>query len=264
MKRDKNQNKSKLSVLLLVFVGVFMLTSCGKRVYTSGTYGSIKSYTTKPEYRGESKKGTYISTDLSRGEQDVTNSITDKKTLLSIRAHRSITRKYFNFHYGLGGTFGKYKFGGPITDGVNIGSKAFYSLNSKTGINFNLPTRKMDWRIIGVEFIYNYEFGPYQDTLEDVKNDTEDPELLIVNKKSIFSYNLTSEAVFKLNNSNALSLGIYVGDILNKTGNLKGEDANFFGVFMSFKFKKITLSLVNESAQESIRSSKFGLTYQLF
>nr|WP_321231884.1 hypothetical protein [uncultured Psychroserpens sp.] len=264
MKRVKNQIKSESSVLLLAIIGIFMLTSCGKRVYTSGTYGSIKSYTVKPEYRGENKKGTYISADFSKGEQDVTNSITDKKTFLSIRAHRSITRKYFNFYYGLGGTLGNYKFGGPITDGVNVGSKAFYSLNSKTGINLNLPTKKMDWRILGVELIYNYEFGPYQNTLEDVKNSTEDSELLIFNKKSILSYNLTTEAVFKLNSGNALSLGIYVGDILNKTGNLKGEDSNFLGVFISFKFKKITLSLVSESAQESIGSSKFGLTYQLF
>ncbi|WP_298900387.1 hypothetical protein [uncultured Psychroserpens sp.] len=264
MKNNKQLIKSKRHAIVVAILGVFMLSSCGKRVYTSGTYGAIKSYTAKPEFRGENDKGTYVSINLSRGSQEVTNNMTDKKALISIRGHKSITRKYFNFHYGLGGTFGNYKFGGPIIDGVNDDSKAFYSLNTKTGINLNLPTKRMDWRVIGVELVYNYEFGPYQNTLEKVKNSSEDPALLIFNKKSIFSYNFSSEAVFKLNNDRALGLGFYIGDILNKTGNLKGENSEFIGVFMSFRFKKFTFIVLNESAKEDIGTSKFGLTYQLF
>ncbi|BAO76212.1 hypothetical protein [Winogradskyella sp. PG-2] len=56
------------------------MTSCGKRVYTSGTYGSIKSYTAKPEYRDENKKATYVSLDASFGSHDIDENIKDKKT----------------------------------------------------------------------------------------------------------------------------------------------------------------------------------------
>ena len=263
MKKNEQVINLKAYAIMLL-VGFFMFSSCGKRVYTSGTYGAIKSYTAKPEYRGENKTATYVSLDLARGRQDVTNDITDKKTLLSVRGHRSMTRKYFNFYYGLGATLGNYRFGGPITTEVDESSKAFYSLNTKSGINLNLPTKKMDWRIVGVELAYNYEFGPYQNTLDEAKNNNEDPALLVFNKKSILSYNVSSEAVFKLKNDRALSLGFYVGDILNKTGNLKGENSEFFGVFMTFRIKKFTFSLLSESAKEDIGTSKFGLTYQLF
>ncbi|MCD2257621.1 hypothetical protein [Psychroserpens luteolus] len=262
---EKNEQLIKLKwYVVLQLIGFFMLSSCGKRVYTSGTYGAIKSYTAKPEYRGENKSGTYVALDLARGSQDVTNNVTDKKVLISVRGHRSITRKYFNFYYGLSATLGHYKFGGPITNEVDEDSKAFYSLNTKSGINLNLPTKKMDWRIVGVELVYNYEFGPYQNTLDKAKNNNEDPALLIFNKKSIFSYNVSTEAVFKLKNDRALGLGFYIGDILNKTGNLKDENSEFIGVSMSFRVRRFTFSLLSESGKEDIGTSKFGLTYQLF
>ncbi len=257
------RNKKKISgnLLLLIIVICFTVTSCGKRVYTSGTYGSIKSYTARPEYKGKNTKATYISTDYSSGDA---GGVRDKKTLISVRAHRSITRKYFNLYYGLGGTIGNYKFGGPINENSNFNSEAFYSLNSKAGFNFNLPTKRMDWRLVGAELTYNYEFGPYQNVLKEVKDSNEDSNLLIFNNKSMLYYNFTSEAVFKFNEDNTLSLGIYFGDLLNKTKDLKNRGSGFSGTFISYRFKKFTCSVVNEGGQASIDTTKFGLTYQLF
>ncbi|BAO76213.1 hypothetical protein [Winogradskyella sp. PG-2] len=181
-----------------------------------------------------------------------------------MNAHRSITRKYFNFYYGLGGTIGKYKFDKPINETVSNNPKTFYNLNSKTGINLNLPTKKMDWRVIGIELTYNYEFGPYQNALENVRNSNEDPSLLIFNKKSILAYNFGSEAVFKLTSGNTFSFGYYIGELLNRTDNLKGMNTTFMATYMSYKIKKITLSFLSEGGQANISSSKFGLSYQLF
>ena len=82
---------------------------------------------------------------------------------------------------------GRYRFDKPINEDVNFKSRAFYSLNSKAGINLNLPTKKMDWRVLGVELTYNYEFGPYQKTLDDVRSNSEGTDLLIFNKKSILA-----------------------------------------------------------------------------
>ena len=194
----------------------------------------------------------------------MTNDINDSKTLLSISAHRSTTHKYFNFHYGLGGTMGRYRFDKPINEDVNFKSRAFYSLNSKAGINLNLPTKKMDWRVLGAELTYNYEFGPYQKTLDDVRSNSEGTDLLIFNKKSILAYNFGSEAVFKLDSGNALSFGYYMGEILNRTGNLAGRNTFFMGLFTSYKINSFTLSLIREGGKAQIGSSKFGLSYQLF
>lgn len=253
--------RSIRSYTLLIFL--MSLSSCAERIYTSATYGSMKSYTAKPEYRGENKSATYISGDFSSGkhENDSENRA-DSKILLSLNAHRSITHKHFNFHYGLGGTYGNYKFGSDYTEYVRANEKNdFYSLNAKTGINFNLPTERMDWRIIGLEFAYNYEFGSYQNKLKEIKENT---NALVLNENSILSFNLSSEVIFKLQEDKAIGLGFYIGDIISKIDNLEGESSAFVGYFLSYKFNNYTLSLINESGNENISSVKFGLTYQLF
>jgi len=122
----------------------------------------------------------------------------------------------------------------------------------------------MDWRIIGLELGYNYEFGSYQNTLKRIKHRAEDlSRILVVNEKSIFSYNFNSEAIFKLKNNNAFGLGFFSGDVLNNPKELKNKDSSFHGLFLSYKYKKYTFSFIREIGAE-VRSSKFGLSYQLF
>ena len=262
--------------LLLIIIISLSLFSCGiDRIYTSGTYGSIKSYTAKPEYRNKDTSAVYISGNYSKGEHRqfgnystselVQKETKDKKDLMSLSIHKSVTRKYFNFYYGVGGTYGNYTFRSDFFDIVQVNEKQdFYSVNSKIGINYNLPTKKMDWRIVGLELGHNYEFGLYQNTLIRIKERAEGlSRILVVNEKSIFSYNFNPEAVFKLKNNNAFGIGYFLGDVLNNPKELKNKDSAFYGLFFSYKHAEYTLSFITEIGNE-VSSSKFGLSYQLF
>ncbi|HEX9600438.1 MAG TPA: hypothetical protein VF985_03005 [Mariniflexile sp.] len=56
--------KALLNLLLVIFV-----SSCGvKRVYTTGSYGSIKSYTEKQHFIDGKTTATYVSGDVSFGK----------------------------------------------------------------------------------------------------------------------------------------------------------------------------------------------------
>ncbi len=270
-----NQNIGIMKELLIIILSLLFL-SCGiDRIYTSGTYGSIKSYTAKPEYRNKDTSAVYISGDYNKSMYPQFGGYSnsglpqkdkeDIKNLISLTIHKSITRENFNFFYGAGGAYGNYIFKSDFFDIVKANEKkSFYSFNTKIGFNYNLPTKKMDWRIIGLELGYNYEFGSYQNTLKLIKERTEDlPRILVVNEKSIFSYNFNSEAIFKLQHNNAFGIGFFVGDVLNNPKELKNRDSSFYGLFFSYKHKKYTLSFIREIGAE-VKSSKLGLSYQLF
>ena len=257
--------RTRINILLVV--QLFLFYSCGvDRVYTSGTYGSLKSYTAKPFYNGEKSSAFYLSADVSSGKHEQELGVfKDSKTLVSVNSHRSVTRRNYNLHYGLGATYGCYKFNRGIGNLISEDQKeSFYSFNFKTGINYTMSRRKIDYRFLGLELGYNYEFGPYQNRIKELKNFDGDLALLIVDEKSMFSYNLNSECIFKLKDDNSLSLGVFFGSILVNTDKTLGEDALFGGFTLGLGIDRTTFSSVIEHANEGIRSAKFGVTYQLF
>ena len=253
-------------IKLLVIGHLILLCSCGvDRIYTSGTYGSIKSYTEKPQFNGKKSSATYISGDISNGKHaQEGNSFKDTKVLVSLNAHKSVTRKNYNLYYGIGATYGNYKFKEGFEDVIATGEKkSFYSINFKTGINYTMSRRIIDYRFIGLELAYNYEFGPYQDKLTQLKS-LNNSALVIINKNPLFSYNLYSEYVFKIKDKNNLSIGFYVGDLLSDIEeNSENWRATFSGITLSFRHDKYIFSMVTQTGEAEIRSTKFGLTYQL-
>ena len=262
----------------IILIVILFLSSCSvDRLYTSGSYGSIKTYIAKPEYRDKDTTAVYISGSFGRGEHfqsgDFSNNMSsqnssddvkdDVKELFLLNIHKSFTRKNLNFYYGGGMTYGRYKFKSDFLDIVRANEKKeFYNFNTKIGVNFNLPTKRMDWRIIGLEFGYNYEFGPFQKTLQLIKN-RKMSRVLVVNEKSVFSYNFNSEAVFKLKNNNVFGLGFFIGDVLNNPKELENRSSTFSGLFFSYKFKRYIFSFIREEGRR-VNSSRIGLTYQLF
>lgn len=256
--------KTKFKILIIAQLVLFC--SCGvKRIYTSGSYGSLKSYTAKKEYKDKRSSEIYLSGDISNGKHgQESNSFNDNKILVSLNAHKSITGRNYNLYYGLGATYGNYKFKEGFEDIIATGEKkSFYSINFKTGINYTMSRRVIDYRFIGLELTYNYEFGPYQDKLTQLKS-LDNSELLIINKKLLFSYNLYSEYVFKINKDNALTIGFYLGDLLSNDKDTEGRRATFSGLSFGYRFNKYTFSVITQSGEANIRSTKFGVTYQLF
>jgi hypothetical protein len=133
-----------------------------------------------------------VSGDISFGkhEQD-DGAFDDTKTIASLNVHRNTTGRFYNYYYGLGASFGTYHFKEAYNDLVARNEKKnFYNINLKTGINYALTTRKIDFRFIGFELAYANEFGPYQDKLSELSKMIDD-NLIIVDKKSLFTINFT-------------------------------------------------------------------------
>jgi len=245
---------------------LILLSSCGPtRVYTPGSYGSLITYTEKQHYIDKKTTNTYVSGDISFGkhEQD-DGAFDDTKTIASLNVHRNTTGRFYNYYYGLGASFGTYHFKEAYNDLVARNEKKnFYNINLKTGINYALTTRKIDFRFIGFELAYANEFGPYQDKLSELSKMSDD-DLIIVDKKSLFTYQFYSEYVFKFSNKDALTLGFYFGGLFNPPkSEMYSRSTGFNGYTIGLRLRKYTLHLIHESGQNNIRSTKIGLTYQL-
>jgi len=255
----------KLLIKQCLFLSFIYLTSCGpQRVYTTGTYGSIKSYTEKQHYVDQKTSKTYISADVSFGKHmQEEGAFDDTKTIVSINVHRNSTGKFYNYYFGLGASAGNYKFKRGYLDVISDGeTKNFYTLNLKTGINYTYTRPKIDYRFVGVEIAYNNEFGPYQDKLSDLMN--ADNDLIIVNQNSLLTYNIYSEYAFKFSHDRAFTLGFYFGDLMNKKNeNDYSGTSGYTGFSLGLRIRNHTFQLTFEGGENDIRSTKFGLTYQL-
>jgi len=256
----------KINKMLLLGALLLFICSCGsRRVYTTGSYGSIKTYTEKPKYVDKKESATYVSGDLSFGKhmQDGGN-FDDAKTIAALNIHRSTSGRFYNIYYGIGGAYGTYKFKEGYENLVaDEEKKSFYSINLKSGINYTYTRPKVDWRFIGVELAYLNEFGPYQDKLSELIS-TNDGELTIANQNSMFTYQLYSEYVFRMSIDSAFTVGFYFGDLLNyKDTEMYSGTTDFSGLTFGLTFNKYTIHAIFESGQGEIRSTKIGLTYKL-
>ncbi|MFI1742964.1 hypothetical protein [Thalassobellus sediminis] len=252
----------KITFLFLIVISV----SCSPaRIYTTGSYGSLKSYSEKQHYIGRKTTETYVSGDLSIGKHpQEAATFNDKKTVTAINVHRNTTGRRYNFYYGLGVAFGTYKFTEGYQDLIRNGEKSkFFAVNLKSGINYTYTRPKVDWRFVGFEVAYLNESGAYQDKLNKLSL-VEDEDLYVANQKSMFTYQFYSEYVFKISDEEAFTIGFYVGDLINrKLANIYDVDTSFNGFTIGLRLKKYTISSIFETGQGDIQSTKIGLTYKL-
>jgi len=254
-----------MKTILQIMSTLLLLTSCGSnRVYTTASYGSLKTYTEKQHYTDKKTTETYVSGNISFGRhmQDG-GTFDDTKTIASFNVHRATTGSFYNYYYGLGASFGTYRFKEGYDSLIEKNEKKnFYNINLRTGVNYTYTRPKIDYRFIGLELAYNNEFGDYQKKLSNLAK-ANDSGLIIVNQKSMFMYNIYSEYAFKFSDEKALTLGFYLGGLIGieNTDMFDGE-TGYSGYTMGLRLKKYTVSFIYESGQNEIRSSKFGLTYQ--
>jgi len=262
----------KTAAIYIVFITI-LFTSCGvNRVYTPGSYGSgtIKSYNARPIYKDTTVSETYISGSISKGaiKHLKKESSKDQKILTTLNIHKGISTKKFNFHYGLGASYGKYTFKYPLGTLIRKNeTKNFYSFNAKIGGNLRKSKENSEKRRLGLELNYTYEFGPYQNKLTFLKEQLDSKKYIIVNKKSMISLNMYWERIFIINPSNnfgyQLYLGWIVGDIKEKY-NIPEGNSQFGGLILYYTHKKYTFSFVNEiSSHDDSRSLTFGISYKL-
>lgn len=255
---------------MVIIILSILLNSCGvKRVYTSASYGSLKSYTEKLIYNGKKETATYVSGSLSNIKHPQDNESDDSVIAGDFSIYRTTTDKGFNYYYGLGAGFGTYKFKSDLThsdNAINYFNKNeqlnFYNFKLKTGVNLTKTWKKIEYSIIGAEFMYVNEFGSYIDALNNLP---EISEVVVVAKKSIFAFNFNSEITFKINKDNNIGFGVFLGNVLflNKQ-KLQNENAVYSGFSLKYTHKNFTISLINEHSASLINSTQFGITYKLF
>ncbi|MCF6350655.1 MAG: hypothetical protein L3J23_06430 [Flavobacteriaceae bacterium] len=260
--------KILLKGLLISTILVLFISCSAKKVYTSASYGSLKSYTEKPIYNGKKETSTYVSGSLSNLNHPQNNESDDKVTMGNFSIYRTTTDKRLNYYYGLGGSFGTYQFRSDLTNldnSVNYFSENdklnFYNINLKAGVNLTKTWKKFEYSIIGVEFVYVNEFGSYIDKLSDLPQMY---DVAIVDEKSIFAFNLNTEITFRINKDNNIGYGMFLGDLLfldkEKT---RDENGLFYGFILKYNYKNFTISLIKEYSKRSIESTRFGITYKL-
>ena len=108
-----------LKTLLICTIAVFFI-SCGvNNVYTSASYGSLKSYTEKPIYNGKKETSTYVSGSFSGLSHPQNDQNDDKVTMGNFSVYRTTTDKRLNYYYGLGAGFGTYQFKNNLSNSDN-------------------------------------------------------------------------------------------------------------------------------------------------
>ena len=247
------------------------------REYYNGSSGSIKTFIAKPEFDGQRKSAFYISGDyanatLEHSENDMPNSsgIDDRKSL-SLNVHRAVTLKHLNYYYGLGGTYGRYKFNDLFVNEMGLDSdQGFYVLNLRAGINYLWSTPTVDFRFIGLDLTQGFEGGDYVNSLDQLRQWTAGQngvdKLNVYNQRSMFSGNLNSELTVKFNVRKALTAGMFLGTPLFVDSNNPELKGVFYGGFLSYRYQRFNFNIIEERSANvgEIGSAKFGLSYCLF
>lgn len=252
-------------LLLIITLIALTFSSCNvNRVYTPANYGVTKRYIAKPIYKDKDVSATYISLGVSTGKHPYSSEeIADTKFIGSLNIHQSKSIKRFNFYYGIGFSYGNFNFKNSLDDVIKQNeSQSFYIINPKIGMSIKKSSSKFDFHFIGMELNYNYENGAYQDKLSKI---TPSESIIIVNEKSLLSYNLSSEILYKINANNTIGLGIFAGDIIGLDTdkyNVGNAGTGFGGLTFSYRIKKLTLSTVSQSASRNIESISFGASYE--
>jgi len=91
--------KELLKITIAGFI-LLLFTSCGvERVYTSASYGGLKTYTEKPIYSGKKEVATYVSGSLNLANHPQDNESADKVVAGNFSVYRVTTNKNLNFYY---------------------------------------------------------------------------------------------------------------------------------------------------------------------
>ncbi|PHS61934.1 MAG: hypothetical protein COB12_11290 [Flavobacterium sp.] len=262
----------------IIFLGILSLlvVSCGvNKVYTSASYGALKTYTEKPIYNGEKETAIYVSGSLRNTKYPQAigdfEEVNDKVIGGNLSVHRAITNKNFNYYYGLGASFGSYEFNSDLINGsntlenfINENDKLnYYNINLKAGVNLTKTWKRIEYSIIGLELLYVNEFGPYIDRLNSLAP-LVPSSVIIANEESIFAFNLNTEVTFRINKDNNIGVGIFAGSVLfNDKDKIKNETPLFSGGSLKYNYKDFTISVIGENSRIDIVSMRFGITYKI-
>ncbi len=237
-----------------------LLFSCRPTYLGAALNGNDMSYWAKPVSQDSAKlSATYASGGLvsNGGFQGQ-----DRMLMAQSSVYRSHTSQFTNFNYGALLYGGSYSVGTsrlPL-DKFN-GEYGFYGYGLRSSFNINVPSKIVDFRIIGLDMAYSKEMGSFSNLRTNVPNYPSKADTLgnngynyndfiPIRSPDMFTWGFTSELAFKGNNNQQLILRYFLGRSEN------GYERIYRNRF--FHLGNITLAYQNN------RFTSFGQLAQLF
>ena len=160
-----------IAILIIILLG---FTKCSTTNYYLNAFnGNNHYYHSIPLKTDSIRSATYLSSNIALGSANFTQNGVKS---ITINLHRSQTFNFFQAHYGLDFSIGRYHvtrefprlnsiYDTAIINEINknSGAKFFGGYGFEGGLNIVVPIKKngSEWRILGIETSMQNEFGEY-------------------------------------------------------------------------------------------------------
>jgi hypothetical protein len=244
--------------------------------YSSPLNVANQPYIALPTFKDSIKAATYCYTSIYSGLANDQKS--DEVLLINLGVYRTKKLNNFQFYYGANFGFGSYKLRPLDSENTNYFKynpilfstleNSFSAIGLLAGINYTIKSDIADWRIFGLEFTTNNEFGNYLKFRESLQ----DSSTTFVSKSSNFTtLGANTEVILHNKNVNIgakLSVGMPLG---NDYINPKVYDIYDNSQRPSFTYTSLTLSLTHKKytgyfqGNFGVKASgiRFGILYRL-
>ncbi len=244
-------SKNKTILLLVALAPILMSEYCGLPDYGTAHTANEITYLAKEPYIDSCTNAFYIS---GRFSHTVSPTYQNERTYFGeLTLHRSHTWKYANLSYGIFGYGGSYK---VYEIEKYRGNKYFGGIGGTAELNFNLPFKKVNWRVVGVRITWLYENGRYTSFREIAEKDS-----LIENinpSKTQFHITGFTEVVIRLKK---VDLGFYLSPMGVTLGN--GESNLTISGAIYVTHMRMTYFVQATTAERIGTSLSAGISYRI-
>jgi hypothetical protein len=261
------------------FCTIILFTGCiGRQAfYVSPFNGLNNPYHTIPLKKDSTKSAFYANGALAFGSANDYGG--DKTFAADVNLSHSLNFGDFQAFYGVGFSAGSYKVdkfetqgnNGTVDPGIinaNAGKKNFSGYGFDGGINYTVPIRNGEWRVIGFETSLRKEAGRY---LEFRKNLPASAATLIIRKDVYGTAGGYSEIIghsndfsygFKLGIGTVLGKDYHERNIVDSDFNHNRLNYNYANGTLHFSKKKFT-GYIQFNNAEKAGSFMMGANYRL-
>jgi len=264
------------SHLLLLMLPLFFSRCTYHSYFMSPFQGTDEPYRVIPLKADSTPAATYVSSTVTLGNANA--QLRDYVFSFTGSAYRSNNFGHFQSFYGAGFALGSYGMGrfpgfredSPVMDtlppGITAGNKFFGGYSTSGGMDFVLPFgRGSEWRVLGISFTLQKEFGQYRQFRQALPDTMAD---LIFNRDVVGMLGVSTEFVWRLRRGGRIGYQLKVsGDILNDLNHFKGYDLSqnamvFFQQSLSLTHNRVT-GVFQLNAGNHVFNTQLGLSYRL-
>ena len=245
--------------------------------YTSPLNASSQPYVAMPTFKDSSKSATYANINFYKGSANDYGS--DEVNLFSLGIYRTKKINMLQLYYGGNFFIGNYVLHPLTTDDMNYFqykkieygniNKPFSAVGLMGGINYTVRAKNSEWRLLGLEFTTNKEFGNYLNFRESLSDSS---TTLLIKNSAYTTLGLNTEIISYLRKG-SLGLKFSYGYILEKDY-LKPKiyDIHNGNQRQSFNYVTLAISYTNKKYTGYIQSdfgikasgSRVGFVYRLW